>query len=343
MYLHDLSVAYPKTSFHCSPASFRRRIACSLLTEGGNILQGVSINMTPADMVVILNPAAGRYRAMRHQQTLESLLQQASRHTGMTWRIVKTTHAGHATELARQAAEAGVRLVVAAGGDGTCGEVVNGIVGTPTRLGVLPLGTGNDFARCAGISENLQTAVENLFTGKPHRVDLGWVNGRYFINIAGCGFDAAVAERANRGFRFLSGTAAYIAAVALTIITFKPPQMRITMDDEEVYLRALLCTVANTQSYGGGMRIAPYAQVDDGLLDVCIAQVVSKLEFLRVFPRVFSGSHISHPRFLMRKAQSVQVESTPPAPVLVDGDVMGTTPAEFRVYPAAIEAILPAK
>jgi diacylglycerol kinase (ATP) len=261
----------------------------------------------------------------------------------MTWRMVRTTRAGQATELARQAAEEGASLVVAAGGDGTCGEVANGIVGTPARLGILPLGTGNDFARCAGISENLQTAVENLFTGKPRRVDLGWVNGRYFLNIAGCGFDAAVAERVNRGFRFVSGTAAYIAAVVHTLITFKPPHMRITMDDEEVYLRALLCTVANTQSYGGGMRIAPYAQIDDGLLDVCIAQVVGKLEFLRVFPRVYSGTHISHPRFLMRTAQRVRVESTPPAPVLVDGDVMGTTPAEFRVYPAAIEVILPAK
>jgi len=299
--------------------------------------------MTPADMVVILNPAAGRCRAMRHQQTLESLLQQASRHTGMTWRMVRTTRAGQATELARQAAEEGASVVVAAGGDGTCGEVANGIVGTPARLGILPLGTGNDFARCAGISENLHTAVENLFTGKPRRVDLGWVNGRYFINIAGCGFDAAVAERVNRGFRLLSGTAAYIAAVVHTLITFKPPHMRITMDDEEVYLRALLCTVANTQSYGAGMRIAPYAQIDDGLLDVCIAQVVSKLEFLRVFPRVYKGTHISHPRFLMRTAQRVRVESTPPAPVLVDGDVMGTTPAEFRVYPAAIDVILPAK
>jgi len=229
--------------------------------------------MIPADMVVILNPAAGRCRAMRHQQTLESLLQQASGHTGMTWRMVCTTRAGQATELARQAAEEGASLVVAAGGDGTCGEVANGIVGMPARLGILPLGTGNDFARCAGISENLQTAVENLFTGKPRRVDLGWVNGRYFLNIAGCGFDAAVAERVNRGFRFVSGTAAYIAAVVHTLITFKPPHMRITMDDEEVYLRALLCTVANTQSYGGGMRIAPYAQIDDGLLDVCIAQV----------------------------------------------------------------------
>jgi YegS/Rv2252/BmrU family lipid kinase len=299
--------------------------------------------MASSEMVIILNPAAGRYRAMRQQQTLESLLRQASRQTGVAWRIAKTSHAGHATELAKQAADEGVPIVVAAGGDGTCGEVVNGIVDTSTRLGILPLGTGNDFARCAGISENLQIAVENLFTGKPHRVDLGWVNGRYFINIAGCGLDAAVAQRANRGFRFLHGTTAYIAAVAQTILTFQPPHMHITTDSEDLHVRALLCTVANSPSYGGGMRIAPYAQIDDGWLDVCIAQAVSKWEFARVFPRVFSGTHISHPSFLMQKARQVRVESDPPALILVDGDVMGTTPAEFCIYPGAIEVILPAK
>lgn len=299
--------------------------------------------MMPADMVIILNPVAGRYRAMHHKEVLEQLLQQASQYTGMTWRMVQTTSAGHATALARQAAEQGTSLVVAAGGDGTCGEVVNGILGTPARLGVLPLGTGNDFARSAGISENLRIAVETLFTGKPRRVDLGWVNGRYYINIAGCGFDAAVAQRVNRGFRFLRGTAAYVAAVAQTIIPFKPVQMHIRTESEEFHTRALLCTVANSPSYGGGMRIAPYAQIDDGLLDVCIVKAVSKLEFIRIFPCVFSGTHISHPCFLMHTAKQVHVDSIPPVPILVDGDVMGTTPAEFRIYPGAIEVVLPAK
>ncbi|GIV18061.1 MAG: diacylglycerol kinase [Armatimonadota bacterium] len=299
--------------------------------------------MTSADIVVVLNPKAGRYRAIRHKGTLQNLLQQMGKHTGLTWRIVQTTGPGQATELARQAAEEGASVVVAAGGDGTCGEVANGIVGTPARLGVLPLGTGNDFARCAGIGENLQIAVETLFTGKPRRIDLGEVAGRYFINIAGCGLDAAVAQRVNQGFRFLHGTAAYVASLFQTILTFKPVPMLIRVDGEELRLEAFLCTVANTQSYGGGMRIAPYAQIDDGLLDVCIVKAVNKLEFVRIFPRVYSGAHITHPCFLMHTARRIHVQSTPPVPVLVDGDVMGTTPVEFSVHPEAIEVILPAK
>ncbi|MCS6830565.1 MAG: diacylglycerol kinase family lipid kinase [Armatimonadota bacterium] len=299
--------------------------------------------MTSADIVVVLNPKAGRYRANRHHDTLQNLLEQVSRRAGLSWRVVHTTRPGQATELARQAAEAGASIVVAAGGDGTCGEVANGIVGTSARLGVLPLGTGNDFARCAGISENLQIAVETLFTGKARRIDLGSAGGRYFINIAGCGMDAAVAKRVNQGFRFLQGTAAYVAALFQTLATFKPVRMCINTDGQEQRIDAFLCTVANTQSYGGGMRIAPFAQIDDGLLDVCIVKAVSKLEFVRVFPRVYSGTHITHPCFLMHTARKIYVESDPPVPILVDGDVVGTTPVEFSIHPHAIEVILPAK
>ncbi len=262
---------------------------------------------------------------------------------GMSWLIVPTERTGHAAELTRQFAQQGVPLIVAAGGDGTAGEVAHGMVGTHARMGILPLGTGNDFARCVGIPQNLPEAVEALFTGTPRRVDLGVVNGRHFLNIAGCGFDAAVAHRVNRGYRFLNGTAAYIAAVLQTLATFQPAQMHITIDADSLTERILLCSVANSQSYGGGMRIAPFAQVDDGLLDVCIAKAVSKLEFVRVFPRVFKGTHIAHPRFLMLQANRVIVESVPPVPVLVDGDVMGTTPAQFAVCPGAIEVILPSR
>lgn len=294
-------------------------------------------------MLVILNPNAGRYRARRQQAVLRNLLDHAAQQAGCRWQMVQTIRPGEATLLARQAANDGTPVVVAAGGDGTLGEVANGLVGTSTRLGILPLGTGNDFVRCVGISENLSVAVETLFIGKPHLVDLGCVGDRYFINVAGCGFDAAVAQRVNRGFRFLRGTTAYVAAVYQTLMTFKPTHMRIIADGEQIVERVLLCTVANSQSYGGGMRIAPLAQVDDGWLDVCIVKAVSKIEFVRIFPRVFTGAHITHPRFMMLKAKQVWVESEPPVPVLVDGDVPRSTPVEFSVYPSAIQVILPAK
>ncbi len=303
--------------------------------------------MTAADVVVVVNPRAGRSRAMRQLPLLQHLLTQMSQQTGFRWRLLQSEYPGHAAELARQAAQQGASIVVAAGGDGTCGEVAGGILNTGARLGILPLGTGNDFARCVGIADKLPAAVENLLAGKPRPVDLGLVENsagrRYFLNIAGCGFDAAVAQRVNRGYRLLHGTAAYVAAVLQTILTFRPALLRVHLDVQTVQHRALLCSVANAQYYGGGMRIAPLAQIDDGWLDVCLVRAVPKVEFVRMFPRVFSGTHIHHPHFLMYRARRVYVESTPAVPVLVDGDVMGTTPVRFEVQPGAIEAILPAK
>lgn len=299
------------------------------------------MGMFAPDVVVILNPTAGRYFARRHQETLQQILEQVCSRAGCSWRVEWTNAPGHAIQLARRAAETGAQIVVAAGGDGTCNEVANGLLGTSARMGVIPLGTGNDFARHVGIPGDLRQAVETLVRGRAKRIDLGMVNGRYFVNIAGCGLDAAVAQRVNQGFRYLRGTAAYVAALLQTLYTFRPTQMRVTVDGQRWEERAFLCTVANTDSYGGGMRIAPDASVEDGLLDVCVAGAVSKLELLWVFPRVYRGAHVTHPRFYLWKGRYVQVETDPPVPVLVDGDVLGSTPAVFTVHAQALEVVIP--
>ena len=232
-------------------------------------------------------------------------------------------------------------MVVAAGGDGTICEVVNGLVNSGTVLGILPLGTGNDFARAVGLSGDLDLAARTLACGDPRPVDLGRIGDRHFINIAGCGFDAVVAKRVNRGFRWLRGTGAYVAAVLQSLATFRPAEMRITVDGEPMNVRAMLCCVANTQTYGGGMRVAPFARFDDGLLDVCILREAGILEFLRAFPTVFAGAHVNHPKFWTQQARRVTIESDRPLPILVDGDVTHETPAAFEVAPAAVRVMMP--
>lgn len=290
-------------------------------------------------IVVILNPQAGGGRAAGRRMAMERWIADHSAHA--LWEIQQTAGPGHATELAAQAMERGADLIVAAGGDGTLSEVANGVVGGHVPVGLLPLGTGNDCARHFGIGADLLSGLHTLLHGKPHRVDLGRAGNRYFINIAGCGFDAAVARHVRQGWRRLPGTLAYIGAVLHTLLTFTPTWMRLTLDETPRELRALMCSVANASSYGGGMRIAPNARMSDGLLDVCVIAEAGRIEFLRTFPRVFRGTHLDHPKVQIHRAQRVYVQSDPPVPVLIDGDVCGHTPVEFHICPRAISILIP--
>lgn len=290
---------------------------------------------------IILNPAAGRGRGAQLKSEIEAALPDAQ--------IWQTTRAGEATELAHRAAQEGANLVVAAGGDGTLGEVLNGVMGSGAKLGVLPLGTGNDFARCLGIGTHLINALGVLKSGSFRAVDVGRVEisdkSRYFLNIAGAGFDSRVAARINehrpRVLAKLGGTMAYLVACLSEMREFPLADFRLEVDGKRVESRAVLCAIANASSYGGGMRVAPDADLEDGLFEICLIRELSRGAFLRAFPGVFSGKHVRHPAVSMFRGAKVRLECEPKLPVLVDGDILGLTPASFEILPRAIEVMAP--
>jgi len=296
--------------------------------------------------VIILNPAGGRGRAGRRRAEVERLLASyVSSHRDsddLSWEIVETRSSGEATEIASRAAKRGTTIVAAAGGDGTLSEVLNGVIGSNACLALLPLGTGNDFARSVGLHDNLPRAVFTLFQGQPRSIDVGVAAGRHFLNVSGCGFDAVVADRANHGPKWLSGAVAYLWAVLGELARYRAAEFTLEVDGKVRTLRAMMCSVANAQTYGGGMRIAPDAQLDDGLFDLCLLSETSKIEFILAFPRVFRGTHTTHPKIEMLRASKVRIETTPPLPLLVDGEICGTTPVEFTILPRAIQFLFPA-
>lgn len=297
-------------------------------------------------ITIILNPTSGRGTGAQNKAELKQLLTVTAKAASSRWNVVETQAKGQGSALARQAVEDGAEIVVAAGGDGTLNEVVNGLMeaGAGSKgvtLGLLPMGTGNDFGRCIGLGTDLKLAVDTLFNGKPQFVDVGQAHGRWFVNIAGCGFDAIVAERANRGFPLLRGTSAYLAAIAHSLLHLKPANLTLTLDGETRRIRALMCSVANATSYGGGMKVAPDARIDDGLFDICLLAEAGRLEFVRAFPRVFKGTHVTHPKVTMLRAHTVHIESDPPLPLLIDGEVMGTTPVTFTLSPRAVQVLMP--
>jgi len=294
-------------------------------------------------VTVIYNPVAGGGEDVRRRYELETYLSRAVRnlHDIVTWRIEDTTGPGHAEKLARDAAKSGVNIVIAAGGDGTLNEVLNGLIGYESRLGIVPTGTGNDFARTIGVGLTIKEAVLNVFYGDPVTIDVGKSGGRYFINVAGCGFDAIIAERINnqRGGH-LKGRSAYVAAVLQSIKELQPTPITLTVDGEVRQMEALLCAVANARSYGGGMKITPDALLNDGLFDICVVNT-GKWDFVRSFPRVFKGTHTSHPGVLMLRGKAVKIESANPLPVLIDGESGGVTPSEFTIVPRAVTIMGP--
>lgn len=311
------------------------------------------MNDGPLDICVILNPAAGRGQAARSHPLLEKALAEKARIAGTKWQILETKAPGEAIELAAQAAQHS-DLVVAAGGDGTLGEVVNGLAQSnfSAQLGILPCGTGNDFARCLGIGTDWQKAIKILFEGAPRRVDVGHVHflnsgeEHLFINVAGCGFDALVAQRVNdfrfhRFWRRVQGMPAYLSAVLQELVALKAANLTIECDGEILHQRAILCAVANATSYGGGMLVAPQAKPDDGAFDICLIKEATRSEFLRAFPRVFKGTHVSHPKVIMLRGREIVLKSEPPLPVLVDGDVRGTTPVRFWLEPQILQVRVP--
>lgn len=281
--------------------------------------------------VLIVNPTAGRGHAGKQVREIATRLRQYGL-TDIVWR--HTTARGHACALAREAAQQGVPLVVAVGGDGTLHEVVNGLLGTSSSLGLIPFGTGNDFARALGLHGDLDAACRAAAQGSTRLFDVGTVLGqgmdspRHFLVICGTGYVAQTARTVNAGIRFLSGAAAYVLGAILTLRTFRPFQLTLTLDDAPPQVSsAMFVSLCNTETTGGGMKIAPGARADDGLLDICLVRAVPKTTLLYQLTQVFAGRHVGHPAVSMLRASRVRLDADPPQPLLIDGEVVGTTPA----------------
>ncbi len=297
--------------------------------------------MSTLEAVCIFNPVAGRGRALAWRRAVAD----ACRAAGLAHRELVTEHPGHARDLAEEAAGNGARLVVAVGGDGTVHEVVNGLaaVALPAgpALAVVPAGTGNDFARTVGIPREPGAAVRLVARGRERAVDLADVNGRTYCNIAGIGFDAEVAREVNRAPKRLPGPLTYLLGVFKILAAYHPVAVRYELDGQPFAEPLLLMAVGNGRFYGGGMMMCPAAEIDDGLLDVCIGGDLGKLETLGVLPRVFSGTHVRHPKVRVVRAREVRVLAADrPLAIHADGEVVSESPAVFRVLPGALRVLV---
>jgi diacylglycerol kinase (ATP) len=286
---------------------------------------------------VIVNPAAGRGRTRKLLPSIEARAAEAGA------KVAVSMNAEAPIQLAREAAAIGHDLV-ACGGDGLAAMVAGVAADTGRRLAVVPTGAGNDFARGLGYDPKQPLdAFGALEHGRDRVVDLGRVNGRWYTCVTASGFDAEANRWANTVHR-LSGTALYVAAVLRTLAVYKPHPFRLTVDGNAHEIKAWLVAVGNGPSYGGGMNIAPDASLDDGLLDVTVVGEMNRAQMLVNFPKVFKGTHTSHPKVAIYKATRVELESLDPSvpmDVYADGERVGPLPANMEAVRGALTVRVP--
>lgn len=254
----------------------------------------------PGSVRFLINPRAGRGTGEAHLDRLRVLASRAEAGLIVSRRVEDLA------EQARRAAADGVERLLVAGGDGTIHHAIQGLAGTSCALGVIPLGTGNDLAGTLGITQDLEVAVQRALRGEVRSIDLARAGETFCVGYAGVGFDSEVTRYANQ-MKILRGPLVYAYAVIHTLATFEPPCMKVTYDDGAFEGRVMFTVVNNLPRFGGGMRIAPEARIDDGLLDLVIVREISKRQLLAVFPKVYGGRHVGHPAITIVRTRRAEI------------------------------------
>jgi diacylglycerol kinase (ATP) len=293
---------------------------------------------------VLVNPSSRSGTTGRRIPEIEALLRQ---HVG-EYQLLRTASAGDGERLARQAVEGGATRLLIAGGDGTASEAVNGLLqchrAADVEIGLLPLGTGGDFARVLGLGTDLAISIGRFANGKRRRIDAGRISyrandgterTRFFVNIASFGLSGESARWLAKRQR--RGPLAYVMSALIGISRYKKPPVTVHLGDRTVHRGPLwISAVANGQYFGGGMHVAPGASIDDGVFDVVIIEGMSTVAALAVLPRVILGRHLGDPRITVHRAAAMRAESGAEVWVEADGEVLGTLPITIEVLPGAV-------
>jgi diacylglycerol kinase (ATP) len=294
-----------------------------------------------SEITLFVNPTAGRGRGAHAAQPAASALRAA----GFSVRTVLGEDAADALVRARAAVEGGTGALIAVGGDGMASLALRAVAGTRTPLGLVAVGTGNDFARALGLPVREPAAAGRMIAdalkcGRIRAIDLGQVGDRWFGTVLASGFDSRVNDRGNR-MRWPTGRLKYDLATIAELAGFRPVPYRIRLDDGEVReVEATLVAVGNGSSYGGGMRICPGADLTDGLFDITVVGDCSRATLLRVFPRVYRGTHVGHPKVTVLRAARVEIAAED-VTGYADGEPLGPLPLSVRCVRGGVRVVGP--
>jgi diacylglycerol kinase (ATP) len=282
-------------------------------------------------IALVVNPTSGRGRGARIAPAVRERLAAA----GLTVDVHTTTCAEDVGRIAAEVVASGADAVALIGGDGTIHLGAQVLANSGMPFGVIPAGTGNDFARGIGVPLNDPAAAADLVVaGRTRTIDLAVAKDEFITTVVAGGFDSLVNKRAN-AMSWPKGNARYTVATFVELRTFKPLEYVVTVDDEVIETKAMLVAVGTGPTYGGGLQICAGAELDDGQLDVTIIQPVSRLTLLQMFPKLSKGTHVGHPAVRTLRGSSVRIES-PGITAYGDGEVLGPLPVDIGIAPGAL-------
>ncbi|MGN6217772.1 MAG: diacylglycerol/lipid kinase family protein [Solirubrobacterales bacterium] len=287
-------------------------------------------------LTLLVNPSSAGGRSLKLLPRIEAALDDRR----AVFRVERTRSLEHGAELALAATELG-EVPVVVGGDGLLGAVGGAMAGSDAPLGLVPAGRGNDLARALGIPTESEAAVAAVLDGRSRRIDVGEANGKRFLGIASVGFDSECNRLANET-HFLHGNLVYAYSMPRTLIGWRSARFTIAVGEERKRLTGYFVAVANNSVYGGGMWIAPEAEIDDGLFDVVAIEEVGKLRFLWGLRDVLRGAHLDKEEVSVFRAPRLQIDASRPFPVYADGDHLTDLPVSLRVLPRALSILVPA-
>lgn len=282
-------------------------------------------------IALVVNPTSGRGRGARIAPAVRERIAAA----GPTVDVHTTTCAEDVGRIAAEVVASGADAVALIGGDGTVHLGAQVLANSGMPFGVIPAGTGNDFARGIGVPLGDPAAAADLvIAGRTRTIDLAVAKDRFITTVVAGGFDSLVNKRAN-AMSWPKGSSRYTVATLAELRTFKPLEYVVTVDDEVIETKAMLVAVGTGPTYGGGLQICAGAQIDDGLLDVTIIEPVSRMTLLQLFPKLSKGTHVGHPAVRAVRGRSVRIDS-PGITAYADGEVLGPLPVDIGVAPGAL-------
>ncbi len=288
-------------------------------------------------LTLLVNPHSAGGKTLKLLPRVEQALDSRR----VEFRVQRTKGLEHGVEQALRAIEAD-EVPVVMSGDGLVGAVGGAMAGSETPLGIIPGGRGNDLARVLGIPDDPEGAIEVVLGGNSRRIDVGEANGKRFLGIVSVGFDSECNRRANE-VRFVRSNLVYAYSALRTLLSWKPARFTIRVGEERTRISGYSVSVANNSTFGGGMRIAPNAELDDGEFDIVAIGEVGKLRFVRNLPKVFKGTHVDDDEVRVFRAPKLELTASRPFPVYADGEHLTELPASLRVLPRALSVLVPAQ